>query len=283
MNQISEVLALSLCFVGWIMVAISLQDQYWKESSTDGSVITTSTIYENLWMSCASDSTGVYNCLDFPSMFSLPGFLAWVMVGVALPNRYWRVSSVDGNVITTSTIYENLWISCATDSTGVSNCRDFPSMLALSGYIQASRALMITSIVLGSLGIVAALVGMQCTKAGGEDYVMKGRIAGLGGMLFLLQGLCTMISVSWYAYNITQEFFDPFYPGTKYEIGEGLYIGWCSATLAICGGSCLMCSCKLGTPEQKLPYTYQPPTRGTVFSGPSVSQMPSQYGRNAYV
>ena len=31
------------------------------------------------------------------------------------------------------------------------------------------------------------------------------------------------------------------------------------------------------------PYTYQPPTRGTVFSGPSVSQMPSQYGRNAYV
>ncbi|XP_046876047.1 claudin-15-like isoform X3 [Hypomesus transpacificus] len=214
---------------------------------------------------------------------SFLGFLAWVMVGVALPNRYWRVSSVDGNVITTSTIYENLWISCATDSTGVSNCRDFPSMLALSGYIQASRALMITSIVLGSLGIVAALVGMQCTKAGGEDYVMKGRIAGLGGMLFLLQGLCTMISVSWYAYNITQEFFDPFYPGTKYEIGEGLYIGWCSATLAICGGSCLMCSCKLGTPEQKLPYTYQPPTRGTVFSGPSVSQMPSQYGRNAYV
>ncbi|XP_062341372.1 claudin-15-like isoform X2 [Osmerus eperlanus] len=238
MNQIAEVLALSLCFVGWIMVAISLQDQYWKESSNDGSVITTSTIYENLWMSCASDSTGVYNCLDFPSMFSLPG------------------------------------------------------------YIQACRALMITSIVLGSLGIVAALVGMQCTKAGGEDYVLKGRIAGLGGMLFLLQGLCTMISVSWYAYNITQEFFDPFYPGTKYEIGEGLYIGWCSATLAICGGSCLLCSCKLGTPEEKLRYTYQPPTRGTVFSGhsapqpptrgtvfpgTSVSQTPSQYGRNAYV
>ena len=60
-----------------------------------------------------------------------------------------------------------------------------------AGYIQASRALMITSIVLGSLGIVAALVGMQCTKAGGEDYVMKGRIAGLGGMLFLLQGNTT--------------------------------------------------------------------------------------------
>lgn len=61
------------------------------------------------------------------------GFIAWLMVGVALPNRYWKVSTVDGNVITTSTIYENLWMSCATDSTGVHNCRDFPSLLALNG------------------------------------------------------------------------------------------------------------------------------------------------------
>lgn len=28
-------------------------------------------------------------------------------------------------------------------------------------------------------------------------------------------GLCTMIAISWYAANITQEFFDQFYPGTK--------------------------------------------------------------------
>lgn len=32
----------------------------------------------------------------------------------------------------------------------------------------------------------------------------------------LILGLCTMISVSWYAFNITQVFFDPLYPGTKY-------------------------------------------------------------------
>lgn len=65
----------------------------------------------------------------------LLGFIGWVMVGVALPNRYWRTSTVDGNVITTSTIYENLWMSCATDSTGVHNCREFPSLLALSGRV----------------------------------------------------------------------------------------------------------------------------------------------------
>lgn len=64
------------------------------------------------------------------------GFLGWVLAGVCLPNRYWRTSTVDGNVITTSTIYENLWMSCATDSTGVHNCREFPSLLALNGTSQ---------------------------------------------------------------------------------------------------------------------------------------------------
>lgn len=71
------------------------------------------------------------------------GFLGWLMVGVALPNRYWRVSTVDGNVITTSTIYENLWMSCATDSTGVHNCRDFPSLLALNGMWLTATVLLV--------------------------------------------------------------------------------------------------------------------------------------------
>lgn len=73
MIEVVEVIALFLGFSSWILILVSLQDQYWKESTTEGSVITTSTIYENLWMSCASDSTGIYNCRDFPSLFALPG------------------------------------------------------------------------------------------------------------------------------------------------------------------------------------------------------------------
>lgn len=59
--------------------------------------------------------------------------LGLLLLGVTLPNSYWRVSTIHGNVITTNTIFENLWYSCATDSLGVSNCWEFPSMLALSG------------------------------------------------------------------------------------------------------------------------------------------------------
>lgn len=57
-----------------------------------------------------------------------------------------------------------------------------------TGYIQASRALMIASIVFGTFGLVATLTGMQCSKIGGENYILKGRIAAIGGVFFLLQG-----------------------------------------------------------------------------------------------
>lgn len=57
-----------------------------------------------------------------------------------------------------------------------------------TGYIQASRALMIVSIVMGTFGLVGALIGIQCSKAVGENYVLKGRIAGTAGVFFILQG-----------------------------------------------------------------------------------------------
>lgn len=62
----------------------------------------------------------------------------WILVASTLPTDYWKVSSVDGTVITTATFWSNLWKTCVTDSTGVSNCKDFPSMLALDGESRAT-------------------------------------------------------------------------------------------------------------------------------------------------
>lgn len=67
----------------------------------------------------------------------ITGFLlsitSWLITGSCLANNSWKVSTVAGSVITSSTLYENLWKACAKDSTGVSNCRDFESLLALPG------------------------------------------------------------------------------------------------------------------------------------------------------
>ncbi|XP_026232483.1 claudin-10-like isoform X1 [Anabas testudineus] len=160
----------------------------------------------------------------------------WVLVSSTLPTDYWQVSSNDGSVITTSTFWSNLWKVCVTDSTGVSSCRDFPSMLALDGYIQACRGLMIAAVCLGFFGSIFALIGMKCTKVGGTDK-NKAKIACLSGVNFILCGLCSLSSCSLYAHRITTNFFDPLFLDQKYELGAALFIGWGGSILCILGGS----------------------------------------------
>ncbi|XP_019340859.2 claudin-15 [Alligator mississippiensis] len=214
----------------------------------------------------------------------LAGAVGWGLLGLTLPNSYWRVSTVDGSVITTSTLFENLWQSCATDSTGVYNCRDFPSLLALSGYLQACRALMIAALVLGFLGLAAGAVGLRCTRVAEGSPGFKARMAVAAGALLLLAGLCGMVALSWYAFNITRDFFDPLYPGTKYEIGPALYLGWSGALLAMVGGSCLLGSCRAAHGPQDKSYSYSyhhgAPAPAT---GASAASSMGRYGKNAYV
>ncbi|XP_061444161.1 claudin-15 isoform X2 [Rhineura floridana] len=183
--------------------------------------------------------------------------IGWGMLAVTLFNSYWRVSSVSGNVITTSTIFENLWQSCATDSTGVYNCWEFQSLLELPAYLQVSRALMISALVLGCLGVLCGMLGLQCTKVAEENPNVKAKMAAVGGCMFILAGICGMVTVSWYASNITRDFFNPLFVGTKYEIGPALYLGWSASLLVIIGGGCLFTSCRAHSSPDKRGKTEQ--------------------------
>ncbi|KAJ8406160.1 hypothetical protein AAFF_G00303910 [Aldrovandia affinis] len=195
----------------------------------------------------------------------LVGFLlcvgSWLLTGASLGNDYWKVSTFSGSVIISNRQYENLWFSCAEDSAGITNCRDFESMLALPGYVQACRALMIISLLLGLVGIIVALMGLKCTKIGSASDETKGKIALSGGGLFILSGLSTMIAISWYATRVVEEFYDPFFGGIKFELGTGLYIGWGGGCLAILGGALLCCSCKRGDGRPPKSF-YSPPGQG---------------------
>ncbi|XP_075968047.1 claudin-10-like [Anarhichas minor] len=67
----------------------------------------------------------------------------WVLVSSTLPTDYWKIFSLDGTVAATVTNYSNLWKICVTDLTGVSDCKDFPSMLALEAYLFIFRLVLI--------------------------------------------------------------------------------------------------------------------------------------------
>lgn len=59
----------------------------------------------------------------------------WLLVTSTLPTEYWKVYSLDGPIVlATAAFFVNVWKICITDSTGVSDCKDFPLMLAVDGH-----------------------------------------------------------------------------------------------------------------------------------------------------
>lgn len=61
------------CLFGWILVCSTLPTEYWTFSEVSDVVLTTSNFYSNLWKDCVSDTTGVSDCKEYPSLLALPG------------------------------------------------------------------------------------------------------------------------------------------------------------------------------------------------------------------
>ncbi|XP_015274151.1 PREDICTED: claudin-19 isoform X1 [Gekko japonicus] len=141
---------------------------------------------------------------------ALAGWVATICAS-ALPQ--WKQSSYAGDAIITAVgLYEGLWMTCASQSTGQVQCKLHESLLSLDVHLQTSRALMVVSILMGFVGLIVGVIGMKCTKVVDENPVTKSWIAVLGGVFFVLAGLCTMTAVSWYAARVTVEFFNPTTP-----------------------------------------------------------------------
>ncbi|NWV20780.1 CLD7 protein, partial [Origma solitaria] len=113
----------------------------------------------------------------------------WVALVAATALPQWEVSSFAGdNIITALVTWRGLWMSCVSASTGQLQCKSYDSVLALPAHLQATRALLVVSGVLGPLALAAAVGGMKCTRCGGDDPRKKAKVAAAGGALFLLAG-----------------------------------------------------------------------------------------------
>ncbi|XP_010136800.1 PREDICTED: claudin-15-like [Buceros rhinoceros silvestris] len=185
-------------------------------------------------------------------LLALAGFT--MLLVTTISNR-WKVSDTVSMLAPADGISEGLWMDCAVAPFGLIQCKKFLYMMSSETHIQACRALMITSILLGFIGTVLSLLGLKCTNVGLSDEDVKMKFAVTGGFLFILGGLCSMVAVSWYAVMVTAQFFDSLYAGTKYELGDALYLGWAGSVLCMLGGILLTCSCK-GKKKQDYRYAY---------------------------
>lgn len=165
------------------------------------------------------------------------------MVATVLP--YWQISAHIGpNIVTAVANMRGLWMECVYQSTGAFQCETYNSMLALPADLQASRALMVISLVLSVLAIAISSVGMQCTLCLDGSGAVKNRVAGTGGGILLAAGFLALIPVAWTTHEVVQTFYQHNVPQSmKFEIGECLYVGLASALITMLGGGLLCASC----------------------------------------
>uniref|UniRef100_A0A3Q3WN49 Claudin n=1 Tax=Mola mola TaxID=94237 RepID=A0A3Q3WN49_MOLML len=185
---------------------------------------------------------------------SLLGLIG-LIVGTIMPQ--WKMSAYVGdNIITAVAMYEGLWMSCASQSTGQIQCKVYDSILQLNA-LQATRALMIVGIIATVAGLGVACMGMKCTNCGGDDKTRKSRIAMTSGIIILI-GLCSIIACSWFAHDIIQAFYNPFTPVNSFEFGSAMFIAWAGAFLAVVGGCMLAASCPRGKSSPRYPMSKAP-------------------------
>uniref|UniRef100_UPI003AAFFC45 claudin-1 isoform X2 n=1 Tax=Centroberyx gerrardi TaxID=166262 RepID=UPI003AAFFC45 len=102
----------------------------------------------------------------------------------------WKASSYAGdNIITAQAMYEGLWKTCVSQSTGQVQCKVYDSLLQLPGIVQGTRGLMVASILLCAISILVAVVGMRCTTCLADNTEQKDKVALAGGVVFIVSGM----------------------------------------------------------------------------------------------
>lgn len=172
------------------------------------------------------------------------GIIGWIGAIVTCILPQWRVTAFIGqNIVTAQTSWEGIWMTCVVQSTGQMQCKVYDSMLNLAQDLQAARALIIISILVGIIGILLAIAGGKCTNCVGDETT-KAKVGVAAGVIFIITGVLCLIPVSWTANNIIREFYNPMISGSmKNELGASLFIGWGASALLILGGGLLCANC----------------------------------------
>nr|XP_057940202.1 claudin-4-like [Doryrhamphus excisus] len=168
--------------------------------------------------------------------------MGWVCGALVCAAPLWRVSAfVGGELVIAQVTWEGLWMNCLSQTTGQIQCKTYDSTLALPKSTQAARGLTVLSLMLCILALLLGVIGAKCTHCmGNANQSDKTRLGRLAGVLFIVAGLAFLIPISWTAYAIIRDFYDPNVAAPlKRELGPALYLGWGASVLLLLGGALL--------------------------------------------
>ncbi|XP_019936387.2 putative claudin-24 [Paralichthys olivaceus] len=140
-----------------------------------------------------------------------------------------------------------LWETCVVQDVGGMECRSYDSLLGLSSDLKLARILMCTSLVVGMLGILVAIPGLDLVNICKErrGCGTKRTLTTVGGLLGMVSGVLCLIPVSYMAHLAVIHFFDDKVPDVvpRWEFGDALFCGWVGGFLLIVAGLLLVTSC----------------------------------------
>lgn len=135
-------------------------------------------------------------------------------------------------------IYEGLWMSCSGNER--TTCEYHHYLLKLPTEIQATRAVMLVSIFLSVVALIVSTVGMKCTRFMDGKPESKSITAVVGGVMFMVAGLLTLIITSWYVKMIVQKVHES-HRLQSFEFGKAVFVSWAGGLLTMAGGAFLSC------------------------------------------
>ncbi|XP_073701919.1 claudin 10-like 2 [Garra rufa] len=178
------------------------------------------------------------------SLIQVFGFListfGWLFVSCTLAMDYWRVFYVGGKggnwMIKGIWYWSNLWKDCVTDTSSVTNCREYDVLWAVTPYVQGVRGLLMISMSLGLVAAVLCFIGMDCTYIGGSEKT-KNRILLSGAAFHFVGGVSSLAAYCLYTNKVVSAAFSPTVDRSiiRYGLGTPIFLGFVGCFFIILG------------------------------------------------
>ncbi|XP_008398283.1 claudin-10-like isoform X2 [Poecilia reticulata] len=156
--------------------------------------------------------------------------LGWVFILSTMAMDNWRISQMGGQggsfIIKVAWYWSNLWKDCYTESSSVTNCKEYGVLWGILYYVQAVRGLLMCGLTIGFVAVVCCFVGMECTYIGGAEPT-KDKLVFSGAVFHFVGGVPNLVAYCLYINRIARSAYATNLPAgeLRYELGPPTFLG----------------------------------------------------------
>ncbi|XP_062268281.1 claudin 23a [Platichthys flesus] len=154
----------------------------------------------------------------------------WVLALVATVAPNWRTLNNLPNAPEGEYIEQGIWDICRTNpSSQRPACGLVDTTYFKNQVIEPAQGLMVASLIVAIIGLCVAIPGVRCWKP-----EPNWTTAGLGGLLFFLAGVMTIIPIAWYTHILEEV--ATVSPTINVKVGYCIILGYIGGIFEIVGG-----------------------------------------------